>query len=40
MDTTFKKILKEANRLCDDSSLIPVSAVDLYWDPESHLTAS
>ena len=40
MDMTFKEMLKEANRLCDDSSLIPVSAVDLYWDPESHLTAS
>ena len=40
MDMTFKKTLKEANRLCDDSSPIPVSAVDLFWDPESHLTAS
>ena len=39
MDTTFKKILKEVNRPCADNSPIPVSGVDLSWDPESHLTA-
>ena len=40
MDTTFKKILKEVNRPCVDNSPVPVSGVDLSWDPESHLTAS
>ena len=39
MDMTFKKILKEVNRPCADNSPIPVSGVDLSWDPESHLTA-
>ena len=40
MDMTFKKILKEVNRPCDDNSPISTSRADLYWDPESYPTAS
>ena len=40
MDVTFKKKLKEECRPREDSSPVPVSRADLYWDPESYTPAS
>ena len=40
MDVTFKKKLKEECRPREDSSPVPVSRADLYWDPESYTLAS